>query len=37
MSTPIPMTTDSLFYNGEYVTNVRMNDKKFLKLVKENE
>ncbi len=29
---PAPVTTYSLFYNGEYITNEQMNDKKFLKL-----
>ena len=31
---PTPVTTYSLFYNGEYITNEQMNDKKFLKLLK---
>ena len=30
---PTPITTYSLFYNGEYVTNEQMNDKKFIKLL----
>ncbi len=30
---PTPVTTYALFYNGDYVTNEQMNDKKFLKLV----
>ena len=30
---PTPITTYALFYNGEYVTNEQMNDKKFLKLL----
>ena len=30
---PSPVTTYALFYNGEYLTNEQMNDKKFLKLV----
>lgn len=30
---PTPITTYSLFCDGEYVTNEQMNDKKFLKLV----
>ncbi len=30
---PTPITTYALFYNGQYVTNEQMNDKKFLKLV----
>ena len=30
---PTPITTYALFYDGEYVTNEQMNDKKFLKLV----
>ena len=30
---PSPITTYALFYNGKYVTNEQMNDKKFLKLV----
>ena len=29
---PTPITTYALFYDGEYVTNEQMNDKKFLKL-----
>lgn len=31
---PTPITNYALFYDGEYVTNEQMNDKKFLKLVK---
>ena len=31
-SAPTPITTYSLFYDGRYVTNEQMNDKKFLKL-----
>ena len=30
---PTPITTYALFYNGEYVTNDVMNEKKFLKLL----
>ncbi len=30
---PTPVTTYSLFYNGEYVTNEQMNDKRFIKLL----
>lgn len=30
---PTPVTTYALFYNGEYVTNEQMNDKRFIKLV----
>lgn len=30
---PTPITTYALFYNGEYLTNEQMNDKKFLKLL----
>ena len=30
---PTPVTTYALFYNGEYLTNEQMNDKKFLKLL----
>ena len=30
---PTPVTNYALFYDGEYVTNEQMNDKKFLKLV----
>ena len=30
---PTPITTYALFYNGEYVTNDVMNEKKFLKVV----
>lgn len=29
---PTPITTYALFFDGEYVTNEQMNDKKFLKL-----
>ncbi len=29
---PTPVTTYALFYNGQYLTNEQMNDKKFLKL-----
>lgn len=32
---PSPVTTYALFYNGKYLTNEQMNDRKFLKLVKE--
>jgi len=32
-SAPTPITTYALFYNGEYVTNEQMNDKRFLKLL----
>ena len=31
-SAPTPITTYALFYDGEYVTNEQMNDKRFLKL-----
>ncbi len=30
---PTPVTTYALFFDGEYLTNEQMNDKKFLKLV----
>ena len=30
---PTPITTYALFFNGEYVTNEQMNDKRFLKLI----
>lgn len=30
---PTPITTYALFYNGEYLTNEQMNERKFLKLV----
>lgn len=30
---PTPVTTYALFYNGEYVTNEQMNDKRFIKLL----
>ena len=34
---PSPITTYALFYNGEYLTNEVLNDKRFLKLIqKEN-
>lgn len=32
-SAPTPITTYALFFNGEYVTNEQMNDKRFLKLI----
>lgn len=31
---PTPITTYALFYDGEYLTNEQMNDKRFLKLLK---
>ncbi len=30
---PTPITTYALFYNGEYITNEQMNDKRFQKLI----
>ena len=30
---PTPITAYALFYNGEYLTNEQMNDKKFIKLI----
>ena len=30
---PTPVTTNALFFDGEYVTNEQMNDKRFLKLL----
>ena len=30
---PTPVTTYALFYDGEYLTNEQMNDKRFLKLL----
>jgi len=30
---PTPITTYALFYNGEYLTNEQMNDKRFMKLI----
>lgn len=33
-SAPTPITTYALFYNGEYLTNEELSDKKFLKMVK---
>ena len=30
---PTPVTTYALFYNGDYLTNEQMNDKRFLKLL----
>ena len=30
---PTPITNYALFYNGEYLTNEQMNDKRFLKLI----
>ena len=32
-SAPTPITTYALFYNGKYLTNEQMNDKRFLKLL----
>lgn len=32
---PTPITTYALFYNGEYLTNEQMNDKRFLKLLEQ--
>ena len=32
-SVPTPITTYALFFDGEYLTNEQMNDKKFLKLL----
>lgn len=32
---PTPVTTYALFYDGAYLTNEQMNDKKFLKLLKD--
>ena len=32
---PSPVTTYALFYNGEYVTNEILSDKKFMKLIQE--
>ena len=34
---PTPITNYALFHDGEYITNGQMNDKKFLKLIKEME
>ena len=31
---PTPVTNYALFYDGVYITNEQMNDKKFLKLVR---
>ncbi len=33
---PTPVTTYALFFNGEYLTNEQMNDKRFLKLIENN-
>ena len=33
---PTPVTNYALFYDGRYITNEQMNDKRFLKLVKAN-
>ena len=30
---PTPITTYALFYDGKYITNEQMNDKKFLKMI----
>ena len=32
-SAPTPITNYALFYDGAYLTNEQMNDKKFLKLI----
>lgn len=32
-SAPTPITTYALFFNGKYLTNEQMNDKRFLKLL----
>ena len=32
---PTPVTTFAMFYNGRYLTNEQMNDKRFLKLISE--
>ncbi|MDO4460206.1 MAG: YoaP domain-containing protein, partial [Clostridia bacterium] len=34
---PAPITTYSLFYNGEYLTNEQMNDRRFMKLLEKQE
>lgn len=34
---PTPITTYALFFNGGYLTNEQMNDKRFLKLLDKNE
>lgn len=34
---PTPITTYALFYNGEYLTNEQINDKRFIKLLDERE
>lgn len=34
---PTPVTTYSLFLDGQYLTNEQMNDKRFLKLIKKQE
>ena len=33
---PTPVTTYALFFNGEYLTNEQLNDKRFLKLIEKN-
>ena len=33
---PTPVTTYALFFNGEYLTNEQLNDKRFLKLIENN-
>ncbi len=33
---PTPVTTYALFYNGKYVSNEQMNDKRFIKLIEKN-
>lgn len=34
---PAPATTYALFYNGEYVTNEILSDKKYIKILRENQ
>ncbi|MDY2880934.1 MAG: YoaP domain-containing protein [Candidatus Borkfalkiaceae bacterium] len=34
---PTPITTYALFYDGDYITNEQMNDKKFLKLLEKED
>ena len=34
---PTPITTYALFYDGEYLTNEQMNDKRFLKVISKQE
>jgi len=36
-NSPTPFTTYSLFYNGQFITNDILNEKKFIKILEENQ